>query len=120
MVRWLGYLGLLVAAGVAAFSVLFLPAGRDAAPPGPGSATTARMAAVVAALGWWAAVPLVALYQLGLPASALGDGSTWSALATPEYVVPAAVVLGLALARGGARDPRSSCSGARSRWPRRR
>ncbi|MCW2739286.1 copper resistance protein CopC, partial [Nocardioides sp.] len=30
MVRWLGYLGLLVAAGVAAFSVLFLPADRHA------------------------------------------------------------------------------------------
>jgi copper transport protein len=43
-------------------------------------------------------VPLVALYQLGLPASALGDGSTWSALAPAEYVVPAAVVAGLLVA----------------------
>ncbi|MCW2739494.1 CopD family protein, partial [Nocardioides sp.] len=58
----------------------------------------ARIAAAVAALGWCAAVPLVALYQLGLPASALGDGSTWSSLAPAEYVVPAAVVGGLALA----------------------
>ena len=43
-------------------------------------------------------MPLVALYQLGLSASALGDGSTWSSLAPAEYVVPAAVVIGLSLA----------------------
>jgi copper transport protein len=96
VVRWLGYLGLLVAAGVAAFSVLFLPA--DAAAGRLRLRATARTAALVAALGWWTAVPLVALYQLGLPLSALGDGSTWTSLAATEYVVPAAVVAGLALA----------------------
>ncbi len=99
-VRWLGYLGLLVAAGVAAFSVLLLPAGHRAAHER--LRTTVRLTALVAVLAWWAAVPLVALYQLGLPASALGDGSTWSSLAVPEYVVPAAVTLGLALAAGAA------------------
>lgn len=96
VVRWLGYLGLLVAAGVAAFSVLFLPSGHRAARDR--LRTTVRVSALVAVLAWWAAVPLVALYQLGLPASALGDGSTWSSLAVPEYVVPAVVTLGLALA----------------------
>ena len=100
VVRWLGYLGLLVAAGVAAFSVLFLPRDRSADDSRRRLRTTARIAAVVAALSWWAAVPLVALYQLGLRASALGDGSTWSALATDEYVVPALVLAGLALASG--------------------
>ncbi|RYC14891.1 copper resistance protein CopC [Nocardioides zhouii] len=97
VVRWLGYVGLLVAAGVAAFAVLFLPAGRDVDPSRRRLRTTVRVATVLAALGWMAAVPLVALYQLGLPASALGDGSTWSALAPTEYVVPALVVVGLLL-----------------------
>lgn len=98
VVRWLGYVGLLVAAGVAVFAVLFLPGGRDADAARRRLRTVVRLAAGVAALGWLAAVPLVALYQLGLRASALGDGSTWSALATAEYVVPVAVVAGLLVA----------------------
>lgn len=98
VVRWLGYLGLLVAAGVALFSVLFLPADRANDPSRLRLRGVARTAAAVAALAWCASVPLVALYQLGLPASALGDGSTWSALAAVEYVVPVAVVVGLGLA----------------------
>ena len=104
VVRWLGYLGLLLAAGVAAFSVLFLPAGGALDGSRARLRRTARAAAALAVLAWWAAVPLVALYQLGLPASALRDGATWSALAAWEYVVPAAVTVGLALAasaRGG-------------------
>ncbi|MGW2092989.1 copper resistance CopC/CopD family protein [Promicromonospora sukumoe] len=98
VVRAVGYVGLLAAAGVAAFSVLFLPrdalADRSRARLRP----VAGVAAGVAALGWLAAVPLVALYQLGLPASAVTDGSTWTSLAAAEYVVPAVVVGGLALA----------------------
>ncbi|GAA5117368.1 copper resistance protein CopC [Alloalcanivorax gelatiniphagus] len=100
VVRWLGYLGLLVAAGVALFGVLFLPADRVHDGSRARLRTAARVAATTAVLAWWAAVPLVALYQLGLGASALGDGSTWSSLAPTEYVVPAAVLVGLALATG--------------------
>ena len=96
ILRWLGYLGLLAAAGVAVFSVLFLPPGADASRAR--LRTAVRVAGAVAALGWWAAVPLIALYQLGRSASALGDGATWSSLAPAEYGVPAAVVLGLGLA----------------------
>jgi copper transport protein len=103
VLRWLAYVGLLVAAGVAAFAALFLPVdGVDA--ERARLRRTTRLAAVVAVLAWWAAVPLVALYQLGLPASALTDASTWSALAAWEYVVPAAVTLGLVLAAGARRD----------------
>jgi copper transport protein len=106
LVRGLGYVGLLVAAGVAAFAVLFLPrapvlprnAGADRSRARLRAA--ARLAAGVAALGWGLAVPLVALYQLGLPAAAVLDGSTWSSLAPAEYVVPGVVVAGLALAAG--------------------
>ncbi|MDR7251301.1 copper transport protein [Nocardioides sp. BE266] len=97
VVRWLGYLGLLVATGAAIFAVLFLPAGRDADGSRRRLRAAVRPAAGLAALGWLLAVPLVALYQLGVGASALGDGSTWSALAPMEYVVPAAVVAGLVL-----------------------
>ena len=96
--RWLGYLGLLVGAGVALFAALFLPSSASADAARARLRRTAGVAAVVAVVGWWAAVPLVALYQLGLPASALGDGATWSALAAEEYAVPLAVTVGLGLA----------------------
>lgn len=100
LVRGLGYLGLLVAAGVAAFTVLFLPRDRGADRSRARLRPVARLAAGVAALGWALAVPLVALYQLGLPASAITEGSTWWSLAPAEYGVPAVVVAGLALATG--------------------
>lgn len=98
LVRWAGYLGLLGAAGLVLFALLLLPRDR-AHDSGRGRLrAAARAAAAVAVVAWWLAVPLVALYQLGLPASALGDGSTWSALAPAEYGVPVAVTLGLVLA----------------------
>jgi copper transport protein len=100
LVRGLGYVGLLVAAGVAAFTVLFLPPDGGADRSRARLRPVARVAAGVAALGWGLAVPLVALYQLGVPASAITEGSTWSALAPAEYAVPAAVVAGLALTAG--------------------
>lgn len=100
LVRGLGYVGLLVAAGVAAFTVLFLPRDGGADRSRARLRPVARVAAGVAALGWGLAVPLVALYQLGVPPSAITEGSTWSALAPAEYVVPAIVVAGLGLAAG--------------------
>lgn len=98
--RWIGYLGLLVATGTVLFAVAFLPGDRAVDGARARLRAAARTAALVAAVAWCAAVPLVALYQLGLPWSALGDGTTWSALSAIEYAVPAAVVLGLALAAG--------------------
>lgn len=120
VLRGLGYVGLLVAAGVAAFSVLLLPREtpgrtrgaaarsgpaaclRDAVPDRPRARLrrVARTAAGLAALAWWAAVPVVALYQLGVPVSAVTEAGTWAALAPAEYAVPAAVTLGLATAAG--------------------
>nr|WP_246253940.1 CopD family protein [Isoptericola chiayiensis] len=109
LVRGVGYLGLLVAAGTATFAVLFLPRDRR----GDGARSRLRpvvpVAAAVAAVGWLAAVPLIALYQLGAPLSALAEPSTWTVLAPSEYFVPAVVVAGLILAvrslpRGGAPD----------------
>jgi copper transport protein len=108
-VRGLGYVGLLAAVGVAVFVVLFLPAGPVADRSRARLRVVARVAAVVGALGWLLAVPLVALYQLGRPASALGEPATWSALARAELVVPAVVVGGLALAAGAL--PRSGAPG---------
>ncbi|MFE7508244.1 copper resistance protein CopC [Promicromonospora sp. NPDC057488] len=98
VVRGVGYVGLLLAAGLAAFAVLFLPRDPAADRSRARLRPVARVAAGVGALGWALAVPLVALYQLGLPASALADGDTWTVLAAAEYAVPAAVVAGLALA----------------------
>jgi copper transport protein len=100
LVRGVGYVGLLVAAGVAAFTVLFLPRDGGADRSRSRLRPVAWVAAGVAALGWGLAVPLVALYQLGVPASAITEGSTWAALAPAEYVVPAVVVAGLGLAVG--------------------
>lgn len=100
LVRGLGYVGLLVGAGAAAFAVLFLPRDGSADRSRARLRPVARVAAGVAALGWWLAVPLVALYQLGLPVSALMESSTWTSLALAEYGVPAAVVLGLLLVVG--------------------
>ena len=100
VVRAVGYTGLLVAAGIAAFTVLFLPRDRSADRARTRLRPVARVAAGVAGLGWGPAVPMVALYQLGLPASAITEGSTWSALAPAEYAVPAVVVAGTALAVG--------------------
>ncbi|MDT0188009.1 FixH family protein [Microbacterium sp. ARD31] len=100
LARWLGYAGLLVATGVAGFAVLLLPRGPEADGSRRRLRTVARIAAAAGAVGWLAAVPLVALYQLGLPVSGWAEGSTWSALAPAEYVVPAAVVAGLVLAVG--------------------
>jgi copper transport protein len=96
--RWLGYLGLLVAAGVAAFSVIFLPADLSDDSARRRLRRVARGAAVVGALAFWLAVPVIALYQLGLPASGLARWSTWSALAAAEWGVPAAVAVGLGVA----------------------
>ncbi|MBO0609279.1 copper resistance CopC/CopD family protein [Myceligenerans salitolerans] len=98
LLRGLGYAGLCVAAGTAAFVVLFLPRDRVADRSRARLRPVARVAAGVAALGWWTAVPVIALYQLGLPVPAITEGSTWSSLAPAEYVVPAAVVVGLAVA----------------------
>lgn len=98
VLRWLGYVGLLVAAGVAIFAVLFLPGTREADASRRRLRTAVRLAGGMATVGWLGVVPLVALYQLGLPASSLRDVSAWAALAPAEYVVPAAVVGGLALA----------------------
>lgn len=100
LARWLGYLGLLVATGTVLFSVAFLPGDHAVAGARARLRVVARGAALVATLAWWTAVPLVALYQLGLSWSALGDGATWSALSAAEYAVPAAVTVGLVLAAG--------------------
>ncbi|BDZ41994.1 copper-binding protein [Paraoerskovia sediminicola] len=99
-VRAIGYLGLLVAAGAAVFSVLFLPRDVGADTSRARLRPVVRVAAVVAVLAWWSAVPMIALYQLGLPASALTEWSTWTALAPAEYAVPAGVTLGLGLLVG--------------------
>ena len=74
--------------------MLFVPAERANDRARARLRAVARGAALVAVVAWWVAVPLVALYQLGLPASALGDGSTWSALAVAEYQKVAASVQG--------------------------
>ncbi|PFG44748.1 copper transport protein [Isoptericola jiangsuensis] len=109
VVRGVGYAGLLAGVGVAAFVVLLLPPDAVADRARARLRVVARVAAGVGALGWVAAVPLVALYQLGLPPSAVGDPATWSALAPAELVVPAVVLVGLALAAGAL--PRSTPPG---------
>jgi copper transport protein len=99
-VRVVGYVALLLAAGLVGFALLVLPAGSPAAQGRRRLVRTARVAAAVAALAWLAAVPLSAVYQLGGGAGSLADGATWSALPLSEYAVLVAVAIGAPLAAG--------------------
>ena len=98
LARWVSYVGLLLTVGLVAFAVLFLPGTHVADDARRRLATAARVVAATAAVGWLVALPLAAVYQLGGGLSAVSKGATWSALATSEYAVTAAVVVGLVLA----------------------
>jgi copper transport protein len=109
LARWLGYAGLLLAAGLVAFAAFFLPAAARPGRPNstlhtntavaaarPGRLTgTLRTTAAVAAGAWIVAVPITAVYLLGGGPSLLTQGTTWSSLPPTEYVVAAAVAGGL-------------------------
>ncbi|GAA1403460.1 hypothetical protein GCM10009662_29880 [Catellatospora coxensis] len=98
LARVLGYLGLLLAAGLVAFAALFLPADPGADRPRRRIAALARAAGAAAAVAWLAALPITAVYLLGGGPSLLSQGATWSSLPLTEYAVTGAVVGGLALA----------------------
>ena len=98
LARWVGYVGLFLAAGLVAFVVLFLPVSRDVDGVRRRLVVGSRIAALVASVGWLATLPLTAVYLLDGGASLPGRSSTWSSLPVTEYVVPALVVAGLALA----------------------
>ncbi|WP_433005609.1 copper resistance protein CopC [Kribbella sp. CA-294648] len=98
LARWLGYLALLLAAGLVAFAVLFLPADQQVNGARRRLAVAARAAAVVATVAWLAALPLTAIYLLDGGLTLLTRGSTWSSLPLTEYAVPAIVVTSLVLA----------------------
>lgn len=113
LVRWAGYLGLLLAAGLVAFAVLVLPAGRSATDP-PDRVRRrlvglARAGAVAAALGWLVVLPLTATYQLGTGLGSMFSAGAFSTLSVAEYAVTAAVVggvvLGVALLAAGRDRP---------------
>lgn len=98
LVRWAGYLGLLVAGGLAAFVALVLPRGREVAAVRERALAGGRVAAGVAAVAWPLALPITAAYQLGGGLGSLADGATWGALPPTEYGVAAAAAIGPALA----------------------
>ncbi|WP_155368029.1 copper resistance CopC/CopD family protein [Catellatospora vulcania] len=98
LARVVGYVGLLLAAGLVAFAAMFLPAGPGVARPRRRLAAFARAAAAVAAGAWLATLPITAVYLLGGGPALLNQSATWSALPLTEYAVTAAVVGGLALA----------------------
>jgi copper transport protein len=96
LARSLGYVGLLLAAGLVVFAAMFLPPNVDL--PRRRLVTSARAAAALAAVAWLAALPITAVYLLGGGPGLLTQGSTWSSLPLTEYAVTAAVVIGLAIA----------------------
>ncbi|WP_144127056.1 copper resistance CopC/CopD family protein [Catellatospora sichuanensis] len=98
LARVVGYVGLLLAAGLVAFAAMFLPTDPGADHPRRRTAAFARAAAAVAAAAWLAALPITAAYLLGGGPALLKQGATWSSLPLTEYAVAAAVVAGLALA----------------------
>ncbi|MEO9323319.1 CopD family protein [Nocardioides sp. C4-1] len=95
LVRWVGYVGLLLAAGLVAFVVLFLPRDRVADRARAQIVTTARAGAVAGAVAWLVGLPVTASYQLGTGLGGVVDGATWSVLTATEYGVTAAVAVGL-------------------------
>jgi copper transport protein len=94
--RGVGYVGLLLATGLVVFVALVLPSRTPGARRRP--VVVARWAGAVAAVAWLATLPLTGLYLLDGDAGSLARGSTWTSLPLLEYVVPAAVVLGVGLA----------------------
>jgi copper transport protein len=92
--RVAGYVGLLLTGGLVAFTALVLPAG-SAGRARSRVIAAARGSAVVAALAWLLAVPVFATYQLGGGLRLLGEGRTWAAIATAEYVVAGTVAAGV-------------------------
>jgi copper transport protein len=96
--RWVGYLGLFLAVGLTAFALLLLPEHDDTRKARRRLVVGARAGAATAVAGWLLALPIVAVYQLGGDLGSLADGATWSSLASTEYVVTGAVVLGVATA----------------------
>lgn len=98
LARVVGYLGLLLAAGLVVFAALFLTADPGADRPRRRLTATARAAAAVAAVAWLAALPITAVYLRGGGSGLLSEGATWAALPLTEYAVAAAVAGGLALA----------------------
>ncbi len=98
LVAWLGYVALLLTAGLVAFVILFLPDDHLADGARRRLVRAARSGAVVAGLAWAVNVPLTAVYQVGDGPGALADGATWSSLDPTEYAVTLAVVAGVALA----------------------
>jgi len=93
VLRVAGYVGLLLTGGLVAFTLLVLPAGV-AGRARSRLVVGARASAALAAVAWLAAVPVVAVYQLGGGRGLLGKGTTWSAVARTEYAVAVVVALG--------------------------
>ncbi len=92
LARALGYATLFLAAGMIAFAVVLLPLGSGADGPRRRVLAWAFRLAVLASVVWLVQVPLTAGYQYG---GGPTDVGSWGALAPREYVVPAAVVVGL-------------------------
>ena len=111
LVRFIGYVGLLLAAGLVAFTVLFLRAGVPVDRSRRRLVITARSAAALAVVAWLIALPLTASYQLGTGALLSSSGAIWAALPMTEYLVAAAVAAGVVLAvalLGSGRPSRTS------------
>ncbi len=100
LTRWVGYVGLLLAAGLVGFAMLFLPSSHLANRARVRLVTAARVAAAATVVAWLAGLPLTVMYRFGGGPGSLADGANWSALAAVEYIVAAAVVTGVVVAVG--------------------
>lgn len=99
LTRWPAYAGLLLAVGLVWFAGLVLPPTLDRLDRVRRRLrSTARTAAVVAAVAWLVGLPLTALYVRGTGPSTLADAATWQALPAEEAVLTAASVVALVAA----------------------
>lgn len=95
--RGVGYVALLLTAGLTVFTLLLVPVGLLSAGPRDRLRTTARAGAVATVLAWLTALPISLGYQLG-GVGKLTRGGAWSAPLATELAVTLVVSLGTVVA----------------------
>ncbi len=91
VVRWVGYVGLLVAVGLVWFAALLVRPRDDVLPR---VRRVAAVAAGVATTAWLVGLPLTGAYQRGVGLSAALDNATWRTLPGEEYLIALLVAAG--------------------------
>lgn len=98
VVQGISYAALFLAAGLAVFAAVLLPAGPGLEPLRQRLGRVLRPAAAVAVGGFVILVPVGVLYQQGLTLGGLATAMPWTGWLSPDGLVAALVALGLGVA----------------------